>query len=301
MCADQTSLEGKGDKRIEADAKAIAYELDPHAVVDRAVRAEPNARVTVRPAPDSMTYVTALLPMPQGVAVYAALQARSRHLRRRPRPRPGHGRHPRRTRHRPPRRRPGPRRRRPRHHRRDPARRRPRPPPGSPATDRSPPRSRATWSADAVDDDRSRATLRRLYRHPDSGALVAMESRARLLPQGAGRGSSTLRDDTCRTPYCDAPIRHHDHATPTAAADRPAPLNGLGAVRSVQLRQGSTRLAGHHRPSTKPARHTAEFTTPTGATHTASEPHHYPAGTTPSLVQRHRRPHGIDARPTHAA
>ena len=36
---------GKGDKRIEADAKAIAYELDPHAVVDRAVRAETERSV----------------------------------------------------------------------------------------------------------------------------------------------------------------------------------------------------------------------------------------------------------------
>ena len=73
------ALEGKGDKRIEADAKAIAYALDPHAVVDRAVRAEAERSVTVRPAPDAMTYVTALLPMPQGVAVYAALRAGSRH------------------------------------------------------------------------------------------------------------------------------------------------------------------------------------------------------------------------------
>src|SRR6478609_1482555 len=34
MCADQSALEGKGDKRIEAEAKGIAYELHPHAVVD---------------------------------------------------------------------------------------------------------------------------------------------------------------------------------------------------------------------------------------------------------------------------
>nr|WP_263996948.1 hypothetical protein [Mycobacterium yunnanensis] len=40
MCADLAGLDGKGDQRITADAKAIAYELDPHAVVDRAVRAD---------------------------------------------------------------------------------------------------------------------------------------------------------------------------------------------------------------------------------------------------------------------
>jgi len=32
----------------------------------------------------------------------------------------------------------------------------------------------------AVADNRSLATLRRLYRHPKSGSLVAMESRSRL-------------------------------------------------------------------------------------------------------------------------
>src|SRR5689334_20242624 len=74
MCADVAGLAGKGDKRIEADAKAIAYRLDPQAFVDRAVRAQSERTVTVRPAPDTMTYVTALLPMAQGVSVYAALK-----------------------------------------------------------------------------------------------------------------------------------------------------------------------------------------------------------------------------------
>ena len=40
LCADPRRLEGMGDTRIAADAKAIAYRLDPHAVVDRAARAE---------------------------------------------------------------------------------------------------------------------------------------------------------------------------------------------------------------------------------------------------------------------
>jgi hypothetical protein len=75
LCADQSALEGKGDKRIEADAKAIAYRLDAQAVVDRAVIAASQRRVTVRPAPDNMAHVSVLLPMPQGVAVYATLKA----------------------------------------------------------------------------------------------------------------------------------------------------------------------------------------------------------------------------------
>jgi hypothetical protein len=37
---------------------------------------------------------------------------------------------------------------------------------------------------DALVDERSLTTLRRLYRHPRSGSLVAMESRSRLFPKG---------------------------------------------------------------------------------------------------------------------
>ncbi len=63
-----------GDSALAADAKAIADRLDPHAVVDRAATAETERNVTIRPAPDTMTYVTALLPVAHGVSVYAALK-----------------------------------------------------------------------------------------------------------------------------------------------------------------------------------------------------------------------------------
>ena len=55
--------------------------------------------------------------------------------------------------------------------------------------------------------------LRRLYTHPGTGELVGMDSRARLFPPGLRRFIQA-RDDTCRTPYCDAPIRHLDHIIP---------------------------------------------------------------------------------------
>jgi hypothetical protein len=74
MCAELAGLDGLGDAKIAAAAKTIAYRLDPHAVVDRAVRAESERTVTIRPAPDTMTYVTALLPMTHGVSVYTALR-----------------------------------------------------------------------------------------------------------------------------------------------------------------------------------------------------------------------------------
>jgi hypothetical protein len=44
LCADVASLDGKGDARISAEAKAIAYRMDPHAVVDRAAAPRRSAR-----------------------------------------------------------------------------------------------------------------------------------------------------------------------------------------------------------------------------------------------------------------
>ena len=79
----------------------------------------------------------------------------------------------------------------------------------------------------AVSDERSRCTLRRLYRHPKSGALVAMESRSRFFPKGLAMFIG-LRDQTCRTPYCDAPIRHRDHAQPRHRDGPTSADNGLG-------------------------------------------------------------------------
>ena len=74
MCADITKLDGMGDARVVAAAKEIACRLDVQSVVDRAAKAESDRTVTIRPAPDTMTYVTALLPVAQGVGVYAALK-----------------------------------------------------------------------------------------------------------------------------------------------------------------------------------------------------------------------------------
>ncbi|EUA49799.1 hypothetical protein I553_3764 [Mycobacterium xenopi 4042] len=74
LCADMSALDGMGDARIAAAAKDIAYRLNAQAVVDRAAKAASERTVTIRPAPDTMTWVTALLPVAQGVSVYAALK-----------------------------------------------------------------------------------------------------------------------------------------------------------------------------------------------------------------------------------
>jgi len=269
MCADLADLDGKGDRRITADAKAIAYELDPHAVVDRAVRAETERSVWIRPAPDAMTYVTTLLPLAQGVAVYSALRreadtcgdGRTRgqimadtlvaRVTGRPAAVPvpiavnlvitddtllGGATTPARV----------------------------------PGYGPIPAAVARRLVSAAANDARSTATLRRLYRHPRRGALIAMESRARRFPKGLARFIAT-RDDTCRTPYCDAPIRHTDHAQPHANGGPTTALNGLGECEACNYAKEApgwtvtTRLDRH-------GRHTAEFTTPTGARHHSQAP-----------------------------
>lgn len=76
----RSALIGLGDGRIAAEARAIAYRLDPHAVVERAARAEEERTVTIRPAPDCMTYLTALAAGRSGRFGVRRAQAGRRHL-----------------------------------------------------------------------------------------------------------------------------------------------------------------------------------------------------------------------------
>jgi hypothetical protein len=77
-------------------------------------------------------------------------------------------------------------------------------------------------------------TLRRLFTHPDSGQLVAMESRARFFPTGLAK-FLRLRDRECRAPYCDASIRHLDHITPAANGGETSAGNGQGLCEHCNL------------------------------------------------------------------
>jgi hypothetical protein len=269
LCADPGALAGMGDARIAAAARKIAYRLDPHAVVERAARAEHDRTVTIRPAPDTMTYLTALLPVARGVAVYAALKRaadttvddRSRGqimadtLIERITGRPAAA-----------------------------------PEPVSVnlvISDESlfggqdtpaemggygpiPAAVARALVSSTLTDPRSRATLRRIYAHPRSGALVAMESRARLFPRGLA-SFVDLRDRSCRTPYCDAPIRHHDHAQPWARGGPTTAANALGTCEHCNYTKESpgwrvtTNTDQNHT-------HTADFTTPTGHTYRSTAP-----------------------------
>jgi hypothetical protein len=268
LCADVSKLDGMGDARITAAAKEIASRLDAQAVVDRVAKAEKDRTVTIRPAPDCMTYVTALLPVAQGVGVYAALKRvadttfddRSRAqvmadtLVERVTGRPAE----------------------------EPA----------PVALNMVMSDQALWGRDnapavldgygpipaslaqrlvhdAVVGERSLATLRRLYRDPASGSLVAMESRSRFFPKGLANFIG-IRDRTCRTPYCDAPIRHRDHATPRNRGGPTSAINGLGECERCNY----VKEAPGWQVATADQNgvHTAEFVTPTGAVYRSSAP-----------------------------
>jgi hypothetical protein len=283
LCADAASLNGMGDARVAAAAKAVAYRLDPHAVVERAAKAENERTVTIRPAPDTMTYLTALLPVAQGVSVYAALrreadtrcdgrsrgQAMADALVERVTGRNAAV-----------------------------------PTPiavnlvlsdetllggdSAPADicgyGPIPAAVACAMVSRAIADRRSGATLRRLYAHPRSGAMVAMESRVRLFPRGLA-GFIELRDGRCRTPYCDAPIRHRDHAQPWAEGGPTTAANGLGLCERCNYTKETdgwrvvTEIDGNHT-------HTAEFATPTGHTYRSAAPPRAPAITVSDIEVR---------------
>jgi hypothetical protein len=97
-----------------------------------------------------------------------------------------------------------------------------------------------------------------------------MESRARLFPRGLAAFIG-LRDQRCRTPYCDAPIRHLDHARPWVAGGPTNADNGLGLCERCNYVK---EVAGWVvRPEVDgTSRHTAEFITPTGRLYRSGAP-----------------------------
>ena len=233
--ADPATTEGWGDRRLVAAARARAYELDPHAALKRSRKAEGERHVSLRPAPDTMTWLTALLPVAQGVSVYAALSRTADEARA-----AGDERSrgqvmadalvtglttPAST---------------------EPAE--PAPVPGPVPVAVNLTVSDATllggghapgWIAGygpvpagiardlvATALAEAHATLRRLYT-TSAGSLVAMDSRSRTFPAALGVFID-LRDQSCRTPWCDAPIRHRDHVVPDHEGGPTSGGNGQG-------------------------------------------------------------------------
>lgn len=290
VAADLDAVERLGERGVQSQVAAQAARLDPAAVVDSRRRAETERCVTLRPAPDTMTYLTALLPVAQGVAVFAALTRAADRARATGATRsrgqvmadtlcrsilaPG------------------------------PAaaddgelEAAPGAPAGVPTgtevvinlvmTERQlfgvGPNSEGEVFLEGyglVDADLARQVaaltpadrvwLRRLYAHPTSGELVATDSRRRQFPPGLQR-LIRLRDQHCRTPWCRAPIRQGDHALSHARSGSTSLRNGQGLCQACNLAKesaGWTSTPG----DTRPGRHRVVTTTPTGHRYATGPP-----------------------------
>lgn len=76
--------------------------------------------------------------------------------------------------------------------------------------------------------------VRRIFAHPDTGQLIAMESRARHYP-GLLATFIKLRDRRCRTPHCGAPITQIDHIRAHHAGGPTTADNGQGVCTTCNL------------------------------------------------------------------
>jgi Domain of unknown function (DUF222) len=292
LCVDPSGLEGWGDRRLTAEIQKIAYRLDPVGFTKRRAKAESERRVTSRPAPDTMARISALLPVAQGVAVYAALrkaadasiaagdgrtrgQLMADTLVRRVTGQATAG--------------------------------------GVPVeihlimshctllgdgTDCDQPAHLADYGPIPADLARRLAVsaaeaeaawLRRLYTTPDTGRLIGMDSTRRAFPAGLTRFIE-VRDQYCTTPWCDAQIRHIDHALPHHEDGTTSEENGNGTC--AQCNYARQAPDWQIRPEPGP-RHTLKITTPTGHSYrnTAPAPPGHPRS-------ERRRPTGRRARHT---
>lgn len=112
--------------------------------------------------------------------------------------------------------------------------------------------------------------LRRLHTTPGTVELVAMDSTARFFPPNLKRFLQ-IRDNTCRTPYCDAPIRHHDHILGWADGGHTSAANGQGLCEACNHTKENPGWTAQ--PLTRPGqRHTITTTTPTGHTYRSTAP-----------------------------
>lgn len=261
-------LEALGDRRVERETRAMAQRLDPAGAAERARSAESDRHVSLRPAPDTMTRLSALLPVAQGVAAYAALASaadsaratgdeRSRgqvmadalveritgqvqadhvpttvNLVMAPNTLTGSGVNA-----------------------------------DEPALldgygPIPAPMARALANRPGAD---SPVWLRRLLTDR-AGRLITMETSRRCFTD-AQREFLRLRDGVCATPYCEAPIRHADHATPAGGGGQTSLENGQSLCEACNYAKQAPGWKTH-----RDRDGTVTVTTPTGHTYKSRAP-----------------------------
>jgi hypothetical protein len=269
IASDPEHLAAMGDRQLVAEARRIAYRLDPASFVERRRRAEADRRVTLRPAPDVMSQLSALLSVKHGVAVFATLTRLADSAKASGDPR-SHGQlmadalvtlil-------------------------------------GTSVTDEAPKPAEPDVTINVIVSDRvllgledgeayvdgygpvpgdlarewaeSASSLRRLYATPAHGDLVAMDSKTSRFPTGLAR-FIRFRDRTCRALWCEAPVRHSDHARSLAEGGETSADNGQGLCEACNYAKSAPNWSARPEPG---ARHTVRTTTPTGHTYTSVAP-----------------------------
>jgi hypothetical protein len=110
--------------------------------------------------------------------------------------------------------------------------------------------------------------VRRLYQTPGTDDLVAMDSQGRRF-EGKLAEFLRLRDRRCRNLWCNAPIRHLDHAQDVAKGGRTSAANGQGLCEACNHAKQADGWAV--RPVDGPV-HTIEIVTPTGHRYLSTVP-----------------------------
>jgi hypothetical protein len=275
LAGDLDRVEQMGVRELAGRATSLAAELDAAACVLRRRVAESERRVTLRPVPDTMTRLSAELPVATGVAVFKSLSDAADSARAQGDPRSLH------------------------QVMADPRGERVL---GTTAGavpveiglvvsdqvllgDREdsayldgygPIPAEVAREVAKQAGEQGLARLRRLYRSPKTRQLVATDSRSRCFKGGLAR-FIRLRDQTCRTPWCDAPIRHTDH--PEGVADEGATSrdNGQGLCEACNY---AKEAPGWSVRVVRTEPHTVEIRSPSGQVVTS------PAPTLPGHVPR---------------
>jgi hypothetical protein len=95
-----------------------------------------------------------------------------------------------------------------------------------------------------------------------------------------------LRDQTCRTPGCDAPIRHLDHVRRAARGALTSAPNGQGLCEACNY---AKEAPGWRADVVSIEPHVVEITTPTGHVYRSQAPPQPGADPPPTPEQRLRR------------
>ena len=90
-------------------------------------------------------------------------------------------------------------------------------------------------------------SIRRLYTSSTTGELVSMDAGTRTFRGNLAR-FIRLRDRTCRTPWCDAPVRHVDHVEPSEDDGPTSAHNGQGLCEACNYAKTAHRWRSRPEP-----------------------------------------------------